>query len=106
MPASFPEILLGYEHVETGNGLHQAILCRSTGKIYFHSEFSDLDEFSDALPDDVEDEEKYLAIPASGNSASASHWCWILRTNFCLMTSTRSDTCSASAAPTRNFEPC
>ena len=63
MPASFPEILLGYEHVETASGLHQAILCRSTGKIYFHSEFSDLDELSDALPDDVEDEEKYIAIP-------------------------------------------
>jgi hypothetical protein len=28
-----------------------------------HSEFSDFDELSDQLPDDVEDDEKYLAIP-------------------------------------------
>jgi hypothetical protein len=41
-------------------GVHQAILCRQSGKIYLHSEDSDeLDE----LPDDVDDEEKYLQIP-------------------------------------------
>lgn len=62
MPASFPEILLAYEFVETGNGLHEAFLCRLTGKIYFRAEFTDLEEFNDELPDDIEDDEKYIAI--------------------------------------------
>jgi hypothetical protein len=60
---SFPEILLAYEFVETGNGLHEAFLCRLTGKIYFRAEFTDLEEFNDELPDDIEDDEKYVAIP-------------------------------------------
>ena len=63
MSVSFPELLLGYEFVEIGKGLHQAIVCRTTGKIYCHAEFSDLEEFNDELPDDVEDDEKYVAIP-------------------------------------------
>src|ERR1700741_4871900 len=44
-------------------GEYRAILCRRTGKIYQHAEFSDLEEFNDELPDDVEDEEKYIDIP-------------------------------------------
>jgi hypothetical protein len=64
MAASFQEILLAYEFAgSSGGDLHQAILCRQTGRIYLHSEFSDLDEFNDVLPDDVEDDEKYIAIP-------------------------------------------
>jgi len=63
VPASFPEILLGFEFVEGGAGLHAAILCRRTGKIYWRSEFSDLDELIDEFPDDVEDDENYIAIP-------------------------------------------
>lgn len=64
MPASLQDILLAFEFVGgNGGGLHQATLCRRTGKIYWHSESSDLDEFNDELPDDVEDEEKYIAIP-------------------------------------------
>jgi hypothetical protein len=64
MPASFQEILNAFEFAgTTGFGEQQAILCRRTGKIYLHSEFSDFEEFNDELPDDVEDEEKYLAIP-------------------------------------------
>jgi len=63
MPASFPEILLGFEFVESGGGQHEALLCRRTGKIYWRSEFSDLDELNDEMPDDVEDDEKYVAIP-------------------------------------------
>jgi hypothetical protein len=64
MPVSFQEILNAFEFAGfTGVGEHQAILCRRTGKIYLHSEFSDFDEFNDELSDDVEDDEKYLAIP-------------------------------------------
>jgi hypothetical protein len=64
VPASFQDILLAFEFVaSSSDGLHQAILCRRTGKIYSHSEFSDLEEFNDELPDDVEDDDKYIAIP-------------------------------------------
>ena len=64
MPVNFQEILTAFEFVgSTGLGEHLAILCRRTGKIYLRSEFSDFDELNDELPDDVEDEEKYLTIP-------------------------------------------
>lgn len=63
MPASFQEILLGFEFAASGSGMHRAILCRQTGKIYWHSEMSDLDGIEDELPDDVGDEEKYVDIP-------------------------------------------
>lgn len=64
VPLSFQDILLAFEFVGSGVGDHQAFLCRRTGKIYWHSEFSDLDgEFNDVLPDDVDDEEKYIEIP-------------------------------------------
>jgi hypothetical protein len=64
MPASFQEILLAFEFVGSSDGgMHEAFLCRRTGKIYWRSEFSDLDEMNDELPDDVEDDEKYTAIP-------------------------------------------
>jgi hypothetical protein len=64
MPISFQEILTAFEFVGfTGLGEHQAILCRQTGKIYLRSEFSDFDELNDELPDDIEDDEKYLPVP-------------------------------------------
>ncbi len=63
MPTSFSDILLAYEFVASGGGLHDAFLCRRTGKIHWRSETSDLDGFEDELPDDVEDDEKYAAIP-------------------------------------------
>jgi hypothetical protein len=65
MPVSIQEILTAFEFVGTGGdfGTHEAILCRRTGKIYWRSEFSDLDELNDEMPDDVEDDEKYVAIP-------------------------------------------
>jgi hypothetical protein len=64
MPVSFQEILNGFEFAATGSiGEHRAILCRPTGKIYLHSEFSDFDGLFDELPEDVEDDEKYIAIP-------------------------------------------
>jgi hypothetical protein len=63
MPTSFQDILLSFEFVGNSVGEHQAMLCRRTGKIYWRSEFSDLDEFNDELPDDIEDEANYVAIP-------------------------------------------
>jgi hypothetical protein len=66
MPVSFQQLLEAFEFVSVANGPgeHQAVLCRQTGKIYWYSEFSDLDELNDELPDDVEDDEKYVTIPA------------------------------------------
>jgi hypothetical protein len=61
MPASLNDILAAFEFVSAaGVGEHQAFLCKSSGKVYWHSEFSDgLDE----LPDDIDDVEKFLQIP-------------------------------------------
>jgi hypothetical protein len=65
MPVSFQEILTAFEFVGMGSGIgeHQAILCRRTGKIYWHSESAGLDELDEELPDDIEDDANYLAIP-------------------------------------------
>ena len=38
---------------------NQAILCKETGEIYYISEMGD----SDALPDDVDESDKYIEIP-------------------------------------------
>jgi hypothetical protein len=64
MPVSFQEILTAFEFAGvTSPGEHLAILCRRTGKIYLQFEFSDFGAMNDELPDDVEDDEKYLKIP-------------------------------------------
>lgn len=61
MPASFKDILDAFEYVSFGSMYeHEAILCRRTGKIYFRSESGDDEE---ELPDDIDNEEKYIAIP-------------------------------------------
>jgi uncharacterized protein UPF0158 len=64
MPVSFEEIRNALEFVSAGGlGEHQAFLCLRTGKIYWHSDLSELDEPEDELPEDIEDDEKYLEIP-------------------------------------------
>jgi hypothetical protein len=65
MPISFNEILDAFEFVSMGGGIgeHQAFLCKQSGQIYWHSELAELDEPEAELPDDIEDDEKYLAIP-------------------------------------------
>ena len=68
MPSSFEDILLAFEYVGSSDfGDHQAFVCRRTGKIYWRSESSELDqvtgEMNDELPDDIDNEEKYVAIP-------------------------------------------
>jgi hypothetical protein len=67
MPVSFEEIREALEFVSAGGlGEHQAFLCIRTGKIYWHSDLSEPDEPDapgDELPEDIEDDEKYLEIP-------------------------------------------
>jgi hypothetical protein len=63
MPISFKELMETYELASMGSpefGEHHAYLCRESGKIYWHSEFSDLEE----LPEDIEDEDKYIQLPS------------------------------------------
>ena len=60
MPVSFKDILEALEFVSAGGmGEHQAFLCKQSGRVYWHSEFSD--ELGE-LPDDIEDSEKYVPM--------------------------------------------
>ena len=64
MPTTFEEIRNAFDFTDFNGGVdHHAVVCRSTGKIYTYSDLSDYEEFNDELPDDVEDDEKYVAIP-------------------------------------------
>jgi hypothetical protein len=65
MTASFRVIsdAFAFAGMDHSRGEHQAFLCRRTGKVYYHSEFFDLEELNDELPDDIDDDEKYIAIP-------------------------------------------
>jgi hypothetical protein len=65
MPTSFKDISDAFDFADMRGSLgeNQAFLCRRMGKVYLHSESSDFDGLFDDLPDDIEDEEKYLAIP-------------------------------------------
>ena len=40
-----------------------AFVCKRTGKIYYQTDFPDAAEMNDELPDDINDEEKYVALP-------------------------------------------
>ena len=65
MPPTFEEIRDAFDFADINAGAdHHAVVCRRTGKIHTYSEFAGDKEFDDdEPPDDVEDEEKYLAIP-------------------------------------------
>jgi Domain of unknown function (DUF1902) len=62
MQISFSEIRNAYDFVSFGgSGEHQAVLCKETGQIYFHSDL--LGEDEEEWPEDTDYGEKYLAIP-------------------------------------------
>src|SRR5262245_43006099 len=85
MPVSWDDVLLAFHFVNGSRfGENQAFLCKTSGRIYCHSDLLDgLDELPDdleggkqaasdeiaklpddnKLPADIEDEDKYLAIP-------------------------------------------
>lgn len=55
------ELELAFEFVSFGRPMeHEAYLCLDTGELHWHSEIGDNEE---ELPEDVDDPEKYLAIP-------------------------------------------
>jgi len=61
MPVAWSEISLAFEFLSSGEpGGQTVFLRRETGELFWHSEF--VDELDD-LPDDVEDREKYVALP-------------------------------------------
>ena len=57
----FEDLLDAFEFVSAGQPMeHEAYLCIETGVIFYHSEFGDNEE---PVPDDIDDAEKYLALP-------------------------------------------
>ncbi len=60
MPFAWDDILLAFEFVSTADADNSAYLCRETGAMFWHSEFGDNFE---ELPDDIDDGEKYVALP-------------------------------------------
>ena len=58
----FSDIQDAFDFVSFGDELmeHHAWLSKETGKVYWHSEFDDDEE---ALPEDIDDDDKYIAIP-------------------------------------------
>jgi hypothetical protein len=61
MAAKFQDLLDAVEFASFGET--QAIMCRETGQIYWRSDFSGIDEPDEPLPDDIDNGEKYIAIP-------------------------------------------
>lgn len=59
MPVSLKELIDSYEFVSSSNGDAEAYLCKATGRIYWRSELAGEDD----RPDDIDDEDKYLAVP-------------------------------------------
>ena len=110
MPASFKEICEAFELVSMtgGSGEQEAYLCKQTGKIYWHSDLADPDdELYEKLPDDIEDDEKYIAIPDKRElDLGKPLVCWTLRANSCRRTSMTFGACSARRAATGNSGPC
>lgn len=61
MPVSFKDLHAAYQFVDASHiGENEAFLCRLSGKIYWRSGY--LDDVEE-LPDDIDDDEKYLQIP-------------------------------------------
>jgi len=60
MAVSFQKLAHTFQFVNADGGSNTAYVCRSTGEIYWDSDLAE-----DPLPDDVEDEEKYLTVPSA-----------------------------------------
>ncbi|MEO8782281.1 MAG: hypothetical protein ABI404_10130 [Bradyrhizobium sp.] len=65
MPVSIGDIVEAFEFANTGGGTGEflAFVCKRTGKIHYQTDFPDAAEMNDELPDDIDDEEKYVALP-------------------------------------------
>lgn len=68
MQVKFGDILQAFEFADVNGGMGEChtFVCRQTGKIYYQFEDDSLQELEDdELPDDIEDETKYLPVPNS-----------------------------------------
>ncbi|MGL9623835.1 hypothetical protein QRQ56_38355 [Bradyrhizobium sp. U531] len=68
MPVQFKDILQAFEFGDVGGGMGEChtFVCRETGKVYYQFDDDSLQDLEeDELPDDIEDETKYLPIPNS-----------------------------------------
>jgi hypothetical protein len=67
MPVNFNDILEALEFTNTGigggRGDFRAFVCKQTDKIYYQSDPLYTGELDDELPDDIENEDKYLPLP-------------------------------------------
>ncbi|MBR0708572.1 hypothetical protein [Bradyrhizobium liaoningense] len=65
MPVSFADITEAFEFANTEGDVAElrAFVCRQTGKIYHQTEGLDSEDFDEELPDDIEDEAKYIPLP-------------------------------------------
>src|ERR1700758_2264848 len=65
MAVSFATLLDAFEIVDVkGAGVENTVyLCQQTGKTYWRSDFLDFEDLQDELPDDIEDEAKYIRVP-------------------------------------------
>jgi hypothetical protein len=104
MPVSWEDIILAFEFVSGGDtDEHQAFLCKHTGKLYWRSDTVDgLDE----LPDDIDDDEKYLQIPHKRDLDLASRSSWSSRVNSYQRTSMKFGEFSTEKAPTPDSRTC
>ncbi|MET4291606.1 hypothetical protein ABIB06_000002 [Bradyrhizobium sp. LB8.2] len=65
MPVNFADITQAFNWANTNGDMGEfcAFVCMETGKIYYQTDFMDAAEFNDELPDDIDDEEKYVPLP-------------------------------------------
>ena len=65
MPVSIGDITEAFESANTDGNMGEflAFVCKRTGKIHYQTDFLDAAETNDELPDDINDEEKYVALP-------------------------------------------
>ncbi len=64
MPAKLSELIDALEFVSGSySGEQQVYVCRRSGKTYWHFDPMISGDIDEELPDDIEDEEKYLTMP-------------------------------------------
>jgi hypothetical protein len=64
MPVKFADVLEGYEMTSMTSGDSHAWLCRQTGEVHSRLDPDEVgEEYAGDLPDDIDDEEKYVELP-------------------------------------------
>ena len=64
MAVNFDKLLDAFETVSLSAGADNTVyLCQQTGTTYWRSDYPDFKELQDELPDDIEDETKYIRVP-------------------------------------------